>query len=137
MSEPVWLTEWFAHPVADVAEWRDHAARFVDAFVVASKRERWRWLLTTRPKRLGADSHKLHTDLDRRVCRPIPGWPPRLKGTGLLERFEDQPRRVPLDQAWRHSGGGDALPLIHPGELSIFLFHQAELWLCQSPGTFR
>src|SRR5262249_6196777 len=60
-----------ACPLIDEATWLRHAAGFAAAFVAPPKRERRLDLLTRRPRRIRRDSHKLHSDLDRRTCRCV------------------------------------------------------------------
>jgi hypothetical protein len=122
-----------ACPVADEAVWVAHAAGFAAAFVVPAKRERWHWLLTTRPRRVGRDSAKLHADLDRRTCRRVEGVPATVRGGGVFYGFGDAPRVVPAGQAWLAAGPGDAIFSVVPGGLALYFFHEGEVWLCQSP----
>jgi hypothetical protein len=121
-----------ACPVADEAEWVRHAEGFAVAFVVPARRERWRELLARRPRRIGEDSHKLHSDLDRRVCRPAPALPATVRGDGLFYGFFDSPRVVPAAQVAAAAGGGDAIFSLVPGELAVYFFHEGEVWLCQA-----
>jgi hypothetical protein len=83
-------------PVVDDAAWLRHLTGFVTAFVAPAKRERWRELLTRRPRRVGKDSHKLHSDRDRRTCRcEGTAVPETLTGDGAFYAFTDVPRVVP------------------------------------------
>ena len=121
-----------ACPVADEAAWLEHVTGFTDAFIVAAKRERWLELLTRRPRRIGRQSHKMHTDLDRRRCRNV-GWavPADLKGEGLYYDFAGSPQVVPVELL-RQLQLGDAILSLVPGKLALFFFHEGEVWLCQT-----
>lgn len=121
-----------ACPVADEAAWLQHAAGFALAFVVSAKRERWTELLAWRPRRIGGDSHKLHSDLDRRHCRVVAELPAAIRGSGLFYGFFDAPRMVPAESAAMVAGGGDAIFSLVPGKLAVYFFHEGEMWLCQS-----
>jgi hypothetical protein len=105
----------------------------VTAFVTPAKRDRWRWLLTSRPRRIGRDSHKLHSDLDRRICRPVRMLTTELRGGGggLFYEFADAPKVVPADSVALAAGAGDAIFSLVPGELAVYFFHEGEIWLCQ------
>jgi hypothetical protein len=105
---------------------------FAAAFVVPAKRERWRELLTRRPRRIGGDSHKLHSDLDRRVAQPVTVLP-AIDQDGLFYAFSDAPRVVPAASAALVAGSGDAIFSLIPGELAVYFFHEGEVWLCRSP----
>jgi hypothetical protein len=134
MGEPGAWAILEACPAADEADWLRHAAGFVAAFVSPARRDRWAGLLARRPRRIGRDSHKLHADLDRRVCRPMSEWPTGLRDDGVFYGFFDIPRVVPASQAAAASGGGDAIFSLVPGELAVYFFHEGETWLCRSPG---
>jgi len=121
-----------ACPVADEALWLRHAEEFAAAFVAPAKRERWRELLTRLPRRIGANSHKLHSDLDRRVCRLVAELPAAVRGDGLFYAFADRPRVVPAADALLVAGGGDAIFSLVPGELAVYFFHEGEVWLCRT-----
>jgi hypothetical protein len=122
-------------PVAEEAVRLRHATTFVAAFVTPAKRERWLELLTRRPRRLGRDSHKLHSDLDRRTCRCVGATvPDGLHGEGVFDPFNDTPRIVPADLAPELAGGGDAILSLVPGELALYFFHEGEVWLCRAGG---
>jgi hypothetical protein len=118
--------------IAEEAEWLRHAEGFAAAFVAPAKRERWRELLTRRPRRFARDSHKLHADLDRRVCRPVLQLPAAIQGDGLFYGFFDLPRVVPAARAAAAAGSGDAVFFLVPGELAVYFFHEGEVWLCQA-----
>jgi hypothetical protein len=125
-------------PAADEALWLRHAEGFAAAFVVPAKRERWRELLTRRPRRIGENSHKLHADLDRRTCRLAGEAPPAgLRGEGLFYGFGDGPRVVPADLAAAAAGGRDAIFSLVPGELALYFFHEGEVWVCRSGSKNR
>ncbi len=120
-------------PLAAEELWLQHAARFAAVFVAPAKRERWSRLLARRPRRIFGDSHKLHTDLDRRTCRLVADLPAGICGDGLFYGFSDAPRVVPAALAAVAAGGGDAIFSLVPGELAVYFFHEGEVWLCQSP----
>lgn len=121
---PDWRELLESYPLADEADWLLHVSGFVTAFVTPPKRERWQWLLTDRPRRVGRDSHKLHSDLDRRTCRPVRDLPAEVQGQGLFYRFADAMLLV--------NAVGDALYSLVPGELAVHLFHEGEIWLCEA-----
>ena len=73
-----------ACPVADEAVWCRHAEGFAASFVAPEKRQRWAEMLVRRPRRIGADSHKLHSALDPRTCRQVSGLPDDLRGDGVF-----------------------------------------------------
>ena len=120
-----------ACPVADDADWLLHAAGFAQSFVVPEKRERWTELLTRRPRRIGRDSHKLHSDLDRARCRIVTSLPPAVRGAGLFYGFFDVPRIVPATSAAVVAMGGDAIFSLIPSVLAVYFFHEEEIWLCE------
>lgn len=126
-----------AYPASSEADWLRHAAGFASAFVAPARRGRWADLLARRPRRIGCDSHRLHADLDRRVCRPIADWPAGLRGDGVFYGFFDIPRVVPASRAAVFAGGGDAIFSLTPGELAVYFFHEGEVWLCRSPAAAR
>ncbi|MGL4423354.1 MAG: hypothetical protein ACRCZF_22035 [Gemmataceae bacterium] len=119
-------------PLVEEAEWRMHVAAFVQAFIIPAKRGRWAELLLNRPRRINEYSHKMHSDLDRRVCRRLADneWPMRLRGTGAFYGFSDEPRLVPAGQVLVAAGGGDAMYSLIAGELALYFFHEGECWLC-------
>ena len=120
-------------PVAEEAMWIEHASRFVTAFVVPARRDRWRWLLLERPRRIGRDSHKLHSDLDPRFCQSEGVLPPEvLTGEGLYYPFADLPRVVPASSIDLAVGNGDAIFSLVPGKLAVYFFHEGEIWLCRA-----
>jgi hypothetical protein len=122
-----------ACPPIDEATWLRHAAGFTSAFVAPPKRERWLDLLTRRPRRVSRDSHKLHSDLDRRTCRCV-GWsvPAEVRGEGAFYDFFDAPRLVPADLVPSAAGAGDAIFSLAPGRLALYVFHEGEIWLCRA-----
>jgi hypothetical protein len=103
VSEPSWWDVLDSCPDADETDWVRHASAFVTAFVTPVKRDRWNWLLTSRPRRVGRDSHKLHSDLDCRTCRPVRSLPAELRGggNGLFYGFSGAPKVVPSDAVGR------------------------------------
>lgn len=121
-----------ACPVAEEVAWLQHATGFVTAFVTPAKRERWAELLTRRPRRVRENSHKLHSDLDRRTCRSVDKLPAAVRGVGLFYSFSDAPQLVPAESAVLVAGGGDAIFSLIPGELAVYFFHEGEIWLCQA-----
>jgi hypothetical protein len=135
MEKPGPWDELESCPTADEDLWRKHVEGFVAAFVVPAKRERWLELLTRRPRRIGRDSHKMHSDLDRRTCRNA-GWavPAGLAGDGLFYAFADAPQVVPIDLL-RQLQLGDAILSLVPGKLALYFFHEGEVWLCRAGGT--
>ena len=44
------------------------------------------------PRRIRGNSHKLHSDLDRRTCRPVAALPAGFSGDGVFYGFADAPR---------------------------------------------
>lgn len=133
MGVPVAWAVLGASPAAD-EEWLRHAVGCATSFVSPAKRQRWAEMLARRPRRIARDSHKLHADLDRRVCRPVPAWPADFRDDGVFYGFFDIPRIVPATQVAVAVGGGDAIFSLVPGELALYLLHEGELWLCRSPG---
>jgi hypothetical protein len=131
MNEPNAWSILQACPVAEEANWLRHAAGFAATFVGPAKRERWAELLARRPRRIGRNSHKLHADLDRRVCRPVSDWPTSLHPDGVFYGFFDSPQVVPAALAEAAAGGGDAIFSMVPGELALYFFHEGEIWLCK------
>jgi hypothetical protein len=121
-----------ACPIAEEVDWLQHAAGFAAAFVVPHKRERWTEMLTRRPRRITSDSHKLHGDLERRVCSLVDELTPAFRGDGLFYDFFDSPRVVPAAKVEVAAGGGDAIFSLIPGKLAVFFFHEGEMWLCQA-----
>jgi hypothetical protein len=120
-------------PAVDESVWIRHATGFAAAFIVPAKRERWRELLTRRPRRLSRDSHKLRSDLDPRTCRLLGERPPAdLRGEGVFYGFGDGPRVIPADLAAVAAGGGDAIFSLVPGELALYFFHEDEVWVCRA-----
>jgi hypothetical protein len=115
--------------------WLEHTSRFVTAFVTPAKRGRWQWLLASRPRRVGRDSHKLHSDLDRRTCQPGKWLPSEFHRDGVYYGFADAPRLLPAAMVAGAVGTGDAILSLVPGELAVYFFHEGEVWLCQSPKT--
>jgi hypothetical protein len=132
MNVPSWWDVLYSCPAAEEAVWLDHASRFVAAFVTPAKRERWLWLLTTRPRRIYHDSHKLHSDLDRRTCRPVRWLPREAHRDGVYYGFADVPRLLPASAVAGAVWTGDAILSLVPGELAVYFFHEGEVWLCQS-----
>ena len=120
-------------PTIDEVTWLRHMTGFTGAFVAPQRRGRWLDLLTRRPRRISRDSHKLHSDLDRRACRCV-GWtvPPEIQGTGVFYGFSDAPRLVPTDLVPLAAGAGDAIFSLVPGRLALYLFHEGEIWLCRA-----
>jgi hypothetical protein len=120
-------------PVVEEADYLAHMTAFVAAFVQSQKRERWHWLLTTRPDRIGRQSHKLHADLDRRTCRLVEYRSEILaiKGRGVYYEFFDRPRWIDVATAAGFDFGDAILSLV-PGKRAIFFFHEYEIWLCES-----
>jgi hypothetical protein len=123
-------------PVAEEAVWLEHVAAFTAAFITSAKRERWLELLTKRPRRIVRQSHKMHSDLDRRTCRNVGEvFPAGLKGAGLFYDFSDPPRVVSVELAAQLAGRGrDAIFSLVPGELALYFFHEGEVWFCQARG---
>lgn len=121
-----------ACPVADEALWQTHVEGFVAAFITSAKKERWLELLTKRPRRIGRQSHKMHSDLDRRVCQNV-GWavPANLAGEGLYYAFAGAPQVAPVELL-RELQLGDAVFSLVPGKLAVYFFHEGEVWLCRS-----
>jgi hypothetical protein len=119
-------------PVADEALWLRHAEAFAAAFVAPARRERWKELLTRRPRRIDVNSQKLYSALDRRVCHPVSDLPPAVRGEGLYYGFFGSPRVVPASKVAAAALGGDAIFSLVPGELAVYFFHEGEVWLCQS-----
>lgn len=120
-----------ACPVADEALWQNHVTGFVAAFITPTKRQRWREQLTERPRRIGRHSHKMHSDLDRRVCENVGvRFPEGLLGEGLYYSFGDPPRIVPVELA-ANLTGVDAIYSLVPGKLAVYFFHEGEVWLCR------
>jgi hypothetical protein len=119
-------------PVADESDWLSHAANFAAAFVAPAKRERWAELLARRPRRVHQNSHKLHSDLDRRTCRSVAELPAVVCGGGLFYAFADVPRVVPVERAALVADGLDAVYSLVPGKLAVYFFHEGEVWLCRA-----
>jgi hypothetical protein len=136
MSEPSWSDVLDACPDAEETDWGHHASAFVSAFVIPAKRDRWDWLLTKGPRKVGRDSHKLHSDLDRRTCRRVTALPAEFRrgGGGLFYDFYGAPKVVLSDEVHRAIGGRDAIFSLVPGKLAVYFFHEGELWLCRAPG---
>lgn len=120
-------------PVVDEADYLRHMSAFVSSFVESRKRERWLFLLTQRPKRIGRDSHKMHSDLDRRTCRrfEIPSELEKIRSPGVFYEFRDQARWVDAPTALALPYFDSILSIV-PGRLAIFFFHELETWLCES-----
>ena len=121
-------------PVVPESVWLEHASKFVTAFVVPEKRERWAEVLSNRPRRLTRDSHKLHSALDRRTCYCVGEVAPDLQGEGVFYGFCDVPQLVPATLAAVAAGNCDALFSLIPGELALYFFHEGEVWLCGKKG---
>jgi hypothetical protein len=135
MNKPGPWDELESCPTADEELWQKHVEGFVTAFIVPAKRERWLELLTRRPRRIGRDSHKMHSDLDRRTCCKFGSVvPPALKGDGLFYGFHDVPRVVSVELAAQLTWSDAILSLV-PGKLALYFFHEGEVWLCQAGGT--
>jgi hypothetical protein len=132
VGKPSEWNVWEACPVAEEADWLRHATGFVTTFVAPDNRQRWAELLTRRPRRIGRDSHKLHSAIDRRCCRVVTELPAAVRGEGLFYGFFDAPRVVPAERAAVAAGGGDAIFSLIPGKLAVYFFHEGEMWLCQS-----
>ncbi len=132
MEEPSKWQLLEACPVADEADWLRHVAGFAAAFIAPAKRERWVEMLVRRPRRIGRNSHKLHSDLDRRTCRRVTELPEVVRGDGLFYQFFDVPRVVPAAGAALAAGRSDAIFSLIPGKLGIYFFHEDEIWLCQT-----
>src|SRR5262245_31142914 len=111
-------------PAAEDADWLRHATAFARAFVVPAKQDRWTELLTRRPRRIGRNSDKLHSDLDRTRCQLVTALPAAVRGTGLFYGFFDVPRIVPATSAAVAAGGGDAIFSVVPGVLAVYFFHE-------------
>jgi hypothetical protein len=133
--KPSSLSELLAScPVADEALWQKHVDGFV-TFIASAKKERWHEQLTKRPRRIFQHSHKLHSDLDRRVCKNVGQWlteDMKLKGEGVYYDFYNPPRVVPVELLLNRNVLGDAIYSLIPGELAIYFFHEGEVWLCQA-----
>lgn len=121
-------------PVADETVWLAHATGFVAAFVTPAKRDRWELFLTQRPDRMRRESSKLHSDLDRRTCRLVTELPSNVRSTGVYYDFFNAPRLVPATVAIAAGTGRDAIFSLTPGVLAVYVFHEYEEWLCESPG---
>jgi hypothetical protein len=109
----------------------EHLEAFARAFVISAKRDRWVELLTRRGKNVYANSHKLHSALDRRYCTMIAdftGLDDSL--SGVYYDFFSPPIITFLKEAAIKSSG-DAIFSIHPGRLAIYFFHEDEVWLCR------
>ncbi len=121
-----------ACPIADEAEWLRHAVGFATTFVIPAKRQRWGEMLVRRPQLISRDSHKLHSDLDRRTCHRVAGLPAEIRGDGLFYSFFDVPRVVPTPSVALAAAGGDAIFSLIPAELALYFFHEDEVWLCRA-----
>src|SRR4051794_13575848 len=61
-----------------------HLSAFVDAFVVPTRRERWKYLLAHRSKGAYRDSSQLMTHLDAQYCKQVDGdFKVNLKAQGI------------------------------------------------------
>lgn len=120
-------------PVVEEPDYLRHMSAFVASFVVARKRERWLYLLTQRPKKIGRDSPKLHSDLDRRTCRRFENHPElqKIVPPGVFFEFGDTARWIDAATALSFPYSDSILSIV-PGRLAIFFFHECETWLCES-----
>ena len=120
-------------PIVEEADYLWHMSAFVASFVESRKRERWLYLLANRPKRIGRDSHKLHSDLDRRKCRRFENHH-EMRGiakVGVYYEFRDEPRWLDVGTALDFNRVDSILSVV-AGQWAIFFFHELETWLCES-----
>jgi len=121
-----------AAPIADDSTYVLHMTRFVESFVLPSRRDRWLFVLTQRPKRADRDSHKLRNDLDYQWCRELGGGiAPEIKQAGVFYEFRGEPKILEPDVAEFVGWGHDAIYSLSPGHLALFFFHEFQSWLCR------
>jgi hypothetical protein len=122
-----------ATPVADEVTYLRHMTAFVEAFVLAARRERWLYLLREKPKRAPRDAHKLRNDLDVRWCTGPWSYGDDLGLTqdGVYYEFFGEPHVLSPAEAESIGTGRDAIYSVVPGRLAVFFFHEFETWLCR------
>jgi hypothetical protein len=121
-----------AAQVVDEATYLRHMTGFAESFVLPTRRERWLYLLKTRPKRIARDSHKLRNDLDYRYCSRLGGGcDPGIMQVGVYYEFWGEPRFLSASDADYVGFGGDAIFSVVPGRLAAFFFHEIQSWLCR------
>ncbi len=109
-----------------------HLAAFVDAFVVAIRRERWKDLLLLRRNRAFRDSSKLMDHLDTRFCRRVDGAFGLARDVrGVFYDFSEEPHWTSLQEARERGEHHDAIFSVVPGKVAIHWSHEGWSWLCR------
>ncbi len=109
-------------------------AGFVNSFILKSRRDRWLYQLSKRPKRIYGDSHKIYNDLDRAKCSLVKDESSlsKLRGEGIYYEFFDEPKVFSVPNALFIGPRHDAIFSLVVGKVAIFFFHEDEIWLCQA-----
>ena len=123
-----------AAPIPEDESYQEHMAAFVNSFVLKSRRERWLYQLSKRPKRIYSDSHKLYGDLDRTKCSLVKDESSlsKLRGEGIYYAFFDEPKVLSVQDALLVGPRNDAIFSLSAGKVAIFFFHEDEILLCQT-----
>ena len=112
-----------------------HIVAFVSAFVLRNHRDRWRQLLSMRPKQLLKNSHKLYNHLDKSKCSESSDYAVLAPATvGMFCDFHaaSPPLLLTGQRAIELGRGHDALFSIIPGKLAVYFFHEDISIVCRS-----
>ena len=124
-----------ADPECPDDAYRTHIAAFVSAFVQRERRERWLHLLTTRPKQLLKNSHKLHNHLEKSRCTES-SEPTSLDASaiGMFCDFhsDSPPLLVTGQRAIEMGTGRDGIFSVVPGKLAVYFFHEDFVMECRA-----
>ncbi len=123
-----------AAPTPENKMYQEHMAGFVNSFVVKSRRDRWLYQLSKRPKNILRDSHKIYDVLDRTKCSLIKDESSlsQLRGDGIYYEFFDEPKVLSVRNALLIGPFGDAVFSLVVGKVALFFFHENEIWLCRT-----
>ncbi|MEO2032149.1 MAG: hypothetical protein ABGZ35_08690 [Planctomycetaceae bacterium] len=112
-----------------------HIVAFVIAFVQRERRERWLHLMTSRPKQLLRNSHKLHNHLDKTHCTESPessSLESTAVGMHCDFRRDSPPLLISARRAIELSIGQDAIFSVSPGKHAIYFFHEGFVMECRA-----
>ena len=112
-----------------------HIAAFVSAFVERERRDRWIHLLSSRPKQLFKNSHKLHNHLDKSRCTELPepiSIDPATVGMFCEFHADSLPLLVTGQRAIELGTGHDAIFSVVPGKLAVYFFHEDFVMECHA-----
>jgi hypothetical protein len=109
----------------------EHLTEFVEAFVISSRKERWKTFLSKRSAR-NARHSSLIESLDSRYSRELTALPNLEQSRpGVYYDFYEEPVIVSVEEAAKRGHFNDAIFSITAGKLAICFWHEGPLWLCQ------